>query len=340
MRRLCRGLPDRSDCRRLIVVMEKSGKGLTLAFFLFFFPPFFCPAEDTDSGGLSFPVIHRLDSADMGFRQFIADVEANRQRLFNRERGGENAARSTESLTVYRYTPRQGEELLALAARCNIPYSALASLNRIRHPAMLEPEKPLLLPSCPGLFIPVEPVSDIEKLLAAARIDRDERDSALLGIALSGGGSRTFRFFPGDEFSPTERAFFLNAGFRFPLRSYRLTSDFGFRENPLTGNLRLHQGLDLAAPEGTEVFAAADGIVAETGEDPVYGMYIIISHSGNWVSLYGHLQKTETTLRSIVRSGSLIGRVGSTGQSTGPHLHFELRQNGRAQDPGKLLFRD
>jgi murein DD-endopeptidase MepM/ murein hydrolase activator NlpD len=323
--------------------MEKPGKGLTLAFFLVFFLPFLCPAaaegvNSPDSGGVSFPLIQRLDSADTGFRQFIADVEANRRRLFNRERG-QSAEHTAESLTVYRYTPRQGEELLALAARCNIPYSALASLNRIRHPAMMEAGKPLLLPSCPGLFIPGEPLSDIEKLLAAARTDRSENESVVLGISAAG-GSRTFRFFPGDEFSPTERAFFLNPGFRFPLRSFRLTSAFGFRENPVTGNLRLHQGLDLAAPEGTEVFAARDGIVTEIGDDPVYGIYIVLSHGENWASLYGHLQRVETTLRSAVQSGNLIGRVGSTGQSTGPHLHFELRQNGRAQDPGKLLFRD
>jgi murein DD-endopeptidase MepM/ murein hydrolase activator NlpD len=78
------------------------------------------------------------------------------------------------------------------------------------------------------------------------------------------------------------------------------------------------------------------------GEDPVYGKYIIVGHSDSWVSLYGHLSKIETALREEVQSGTLIGRVGSTGQSTGPHLHFELRQNGRTQDPGRLLriFRD
>jgi murein DD-endopeptidase MepM/ murein hydrolase activator NlpD len=89
---------------------------------------------------------------------------------------------------------------------------------------------------------------------------------------------------------------------------------------------------------GSEVYAAGDGEVVEMGTDPVYGNYIIIEHGGNWRSLYGHLSKFETTLRRHVRSGSLIGRVGSTGLSTGPHLHFELRQNGKAQDPGRLLF--
>jgi len=121
------------------------------------------------------------------------------------------------------------------------------------------------------------------------------------------------------------------------LMNYIISSSFGLRQNPVTGNQRFHQGLDLAAPQGTEVYAARDGVVSEQGEDSILGRYIIISHRDNWVSLYGHLSRIETTLRQQVTSGSLIGKVGSTGQSTGPHLHFELRQNGKAQDPEKLL---
>jgi murein DD-endopeptidase MepM/ murein hydrolase activator NlpD len=145
-------------------------------------------------------------------------------------------------------------------------------------------------------------------------------------------------FYPDDKFSPTEEGFFRKSGFRYPLQNYRLTSSFGPRINPVTGRFRVHEGLDLAAPAGTDVFAASDGVVAETGRDSVYGNYIIIKHADNWVSLYGHLSKIETALHREVRSGTLIGKVGSTGQSTGPHLHFELRQNGRARDPGKYLF--
>jgi murein DD-endopeptidase MepM/ murein hydrolase activator NlpD len=142
--------------------------------------------------------------------------------------------------------------------------------------------------------------------------------------------------------SPTERVFFLNRGFRFPLRHFRLTSAYGPRINPVTGRYGVHQGVDLAAPEGSPVYAAREGTVQDLGEDPIYGKYIIIGHGDSWMSLYGHLSKIETALREEVRSGTLIGRVGSSGQSTGPHLHFELRQNGRTQDPGRLLriFRD
>jgi len=300
--------------------MERIGKGLTLAFFLC---SMVCHAEEP-----GFPLIARLDSRDDGYKQFIADVETNRRRV---HQGRESAADFANALTVYQYIPREGEDLLSLAARCNIPYSALASLNRLSHPSMLEAGKPLLLPSVPGVFVPGEPRTDLERLLASSRSAIEENSVALnIGAA--------FYFFPGDEFGATERAFFLNTGFRFPLRTYRLTSSFGMRQNPVTGNMRVHQGLDLAAPMGTEVYAAGDGIVTEIGDDPVYGNYIVIKHGGGWASLYGHLQRVGAVLQSSVKSGMIIGWVGSTGQSTGPHLHFELRQDGKARDPGKFLF--
>jgi murein DD-endopeptidase MepM/ murein hydrolase activator NlpD len=99
----------------------------------------------------------------------------------------------------------------------------------------------------------------------------------------------------------------------------------------------MHGGIDLAAPEGTEVYAAKSGTVLELGEDPILGNYVIISHENNMVSLYGHLSSISASLNEDVPSGAVIAKVGTTGQSTGPHLHFELRQNGQRRDPSRLL---
>ena len=297
------------------------------------------PKPDILTKAGTFPEIARLEWRDEGFKQFTADVEANRRRIFNRERTRESADSFAASLTIYQYTPREGEDIFILAARCSIPYSTLASLNRISHPSLLEIGKPLLLPTVPGIFLPDVLDTDLEQLIALSRISVDEFDSATVVIGNTPGERPViFHFLPGNEFNATERAFFLNSGFRFPLRSFRLTSGFGMRKSPISGNYRLHQGVDLAAPAGTEVYAAGNGVVTELGEDSVYGIYIVIKHNDNWASLYGHLQKAGVTLHKNVRAGSLIGWVGSTGQSTGPHLHFELRQNGRAQDPDKYLF--
>jgi len=320
--------------------MAKSGKGgrgnpaFALAFILFHVV-FYSYAQDGESGG--YPLISQMNPRDENFRNLIADVQRNRPRVFNREKSRNDAKRESaddiaQALTIYRYVPKEDDTIISLAARCSIPYSSLASVNRLGGASMLEAGKPLLIPSAPGIFVPRDPNSDIEFLMASRRFAPD--DTAEIEI-----NGILFNFFPGKEYDSTERAFFLNTGsFRFPLRSYRLTSPFGMRTNPVTGNLRLHQGIDLAAPAGTEVHAAGDGVVTEIGNDSIYGNYVIIRHNNNWASLYGHLQRVGTTLRSNVKSGTIIGWVGSTGQSTGPHLHFELRQNGRAQDPNKLLF--
>lgn len=320
-------------------------QGISLAFFLsFLLSRGFAGAAELPDGGpgrAAVPLISRLDRGDTLFLQYQEDVEHSRRRLFGRGRTGpapeEQARELAGALTIYRYVPGEGEDLLSIAARCNIPYPALATLNRLSHPSLPSPGTEILLPSTPGLFVPREPVSDLERLVAAARFSWDGGVDIQPG-SREGRGGAVFRFFPGDDFSPTERIFFLHRGFRFPLRSFTLTSAFGPRVNPVTGHFRVHQGLDLAAPMGTDVFAAGGGVVTETGSDPVYGNYIVIRHQDNWVSLYGHLSSIAVALRQEVRSGTLIGRVGSTGQSTGPHLHFELRRNGMAQDPGKYLF--
>ena len=279
----------------------------------------------------SLPQIPRLDSRDIMFRQYQADVEAARRYLFSRNRNIEEAA---GFLTIYTYLVREEDELLAIAARSNIPIATLASLNRLSNADDLRPGMLILLPSMPGIFVPEKPASELENLISSTRAE--DSHGILLSIPRNGGIER-FMFIPGDDFTSTERVFFLNRGFRFPLREFRVTSHFGPRVNPVTGRASMHRGIDLAAPEGTEVYAVRAGVVTRIGYGSYLGNYIIIQHDNNWVSLYGHLSSVNTTVNTRVNSGTFIGRVGSTGQSTGPHLHFELKQNGQHQDPARLF---
>jgi murein DD-endopeptidase MepM/ murein hydrolase activator NlpD len=258
-------------------------------------------------------------------------VERSRRALFTRNKTGISAAELAENLLLFSYTIPEGEDIFRLASRCNVPYAALATLNRAGHPSSMP--KTALLASVPGIFIPEYPENDLEQLMAST----GGREGVTITVNREGKKER-FLFVPGADFTPTERVYFLNTGFRFPLRSYRITSAFGLRPSPFTGRLQKHSGMDMAAPLGTEVYAARDGVVTEIGSDAVYGNYIIVAHNDKWVSLYGHLSSFNTSLHSRVRQDNVIGKVGSTGLSTGPHLHFELRKNGTAQDPGKLLF--
>ena len=288
--------------------------------------------EGEERGIAVFPPIARLDPRDTAFKQYLGDLETARSRVFT-EREKLVPEEFVQSLTIFTYTPREGEDFLFIAARCNLPQASLASLNRLSNPADFVTGQPLLLSSQPGIFIPENPRTELEKLLSTAR--RGE-PGVMLVIGAENRKERFF-FIPGADFSDAERIFFLNRSFQFPLRNYRLTSPFGLRTNPVTGKQGLHKGVDLAAPQGTEVYAVRDGEVTEAGEDRVYGKYVIIRHADNWVSLYGHLSRMEVERGQRAKAGSLIGRVGSTGQATGPHLHFELRRNGTAQDPSTRL---
>ncbi|MCL2879705.1 MAG: M23 family metallopeptidase [Treponema sp.] len=279
------------------------------------------------------PRIQKLNNQDTAFVQYISDVESARRLLYTSGSGADTFKNISEILTIYSYTVGSDENILTLSARCNIPYSSLATINRISNFADFSTGDSLLLPSVPGLFIPEKPENELELLLYSSRADEEG-----IMITVSSGQTKTrFLFLPGQDFNATERIFFLNRGFTYPLKNFVISSTFGPRKNPVTGVQGIHQGLDLAAPEGTPVYAAREGKVSEVGKDAVLGNYIIISHGENWVSLYGHLSKIETVLNQQVNSGSLIGRVGTTGQSTGPHLHFELRQNGKPQNPEGLL---
>jgi len=112
-----------------------------------------------------------------------------------------------------------------------------------------------------------------------------------------------------------------------------LTSRFGARAAPLAGASRLHPGLDLAAPYGSAVVARSPGLVIAAGWAGGYGNCVVIDHGGGVQTRYGHLSRIAVRVGQHVDPGALLGAVGSTGLSTGPHLHYEVRVNGAAINP-------
>jgi murein DD-endopeptidase MepM/ murein hydrolase activator NlpD len=116
-----------------------------------------------------------------------------------------------------------------------------------------------------------------------------------------------------------------------------ITSPFGWRSNPFGGGPEFHQGLDIAAPLGTTVTAAGTGTVIMAQWYGGYGNYILIDHGGGYSTGYGHLSAIYVSVGQAVQRGQAIGAVGSTGQSTGPHLHFEVRIEGKPVDPAPRL---
>lgn len=125
---------------------------------------------------------------------------------------------------------------------------------------------------------------------------------------------------------------------RMPLENARLSSDFGTRIHPVLGRRAGHQGIDLAAPTGTPIYATADGTVSRANWFSSYGNYIAIEHGADLQTRYAHLSRIAVSAGETVKKGDLIGYVGSTGRSTGPHLHYEVRVNGVAVDPTPYLL--
>lgn len=116
-----------------------------------------------------------------------------------------------------------------------------------------------------------------------------------------------------------------------------ITSPFGERANPFGGSSDFHPGIDIAADEGTPIRAAADGRVVSSGPDGGYGNAVVIDHGGGLTTKYGHCSQLFATVGQAVRAGDPIAAVGSTGHSTGPHLHFEADLNGKPVDPQRFL---
>jgi len=126
-------------------------------------------------------------------------------------------------------------------------------------------------------------------------------------------------------------------GLLWPSDSRDITSWFGNRPSPGAGGSTNHGGLDIGAPMGAPIYAAGDGYVSQAGWYGGYGNAVTLDHGNGLSTLYGHMSAILTAMGQIVKQGQVIGLVGSTGNSTGPHLHFEVMQNGNKIDPGSLF---
>ncbi|WP_132050999.1 M23 family metallopeptidase [Pseudocnuella soli] len=121
----------------------------------------------------------------------------------------------------------------------------------------------------------------------------------------------------------------------------RIASGFGFRIDPIYKTIKMHAGLDFSAPQGTPIYATANGRVKIAGfSDGGYGNHVVINHGYGYETLYGHMVRIKARAGQQVKRGELIGYVGSTGKSTGPHLHYEVHKNGNKLDPVYFFYND
>jgi len=133
--------------------------------------------------------------------------------------------------------------------------------------------------------------------------------------------------------SVSENKYILTGKITSPVKKGILTSRFGMREHPITKKYSFHTGIDIASKKGTPILSAFSGVVEEIGNNEAYGNFIIMRHSDSLSTFYGHCDSIKVSQGMRIRSGEVIAEMGSTGYSTGPHLHFEIRINSIRVNP-------
>lgn len=167
-------------------------------------------------------------------------------------------------------------------------------------------------------YQPPEFVTALDVL--AQRIDARDAELRVLETLLAGGRLREESFLAGN-----------------PVNSGYLSSGYGHRIDPFHGNIAFHRGIDFAGPEGSDIVATGAGIVTFAGDSTGYGNMVEISHGDGVSTVYAHASAVLVHVGDIVREGQAIARIGSTGRSTGPHVHYEVRRNGEAIDPAAYV---
>lgn len=235
------------------------------------------------------------------------------------------------------YTVKPGDSISSIVSRVGLKnMSTLLSVNNISNARRLRAGEKIKIPSMDGIIHTVTKGDSLGKIASKYNtninvlLDVNDLDSTDLAI-----GSTLF--IPGAALSSLDLRKSMGELFIYPIQG-RLTSPYGYRSDPFTGVRTFHTGIDLAAPTGTLIKASLDGKVATAGYSPVYGNYVIISHDGGYQTLYGHMSSIIAKRGQTVLQGGSIGRVGSTGYSTGSHLHFSVYKGGNTIDPFSVLY--
>lgn len=298
--------------------------------FLFFFTVSFFVWQL--SAELPYPEIKNLQNDDIFFNQYSVAVLRARKAIASID------SQVDISPEFYTYVVKPNESLISIAARCCIPYDAIATINHIASAEEDLEGKRIILPSLPALYVYPNAQNTIEMLLNSY-IRQAATDFEGFEIVLFTDQHTVSPVYcvPNALFNGTIRAFFFLPYYQFPLENYRITSRFGLRKDPFTGRDVRHSGIDIAASYGAPVHSISSGVVSYVGFDTVLGKHIIILQRDGRESVYGHLSAYFVNKGDKVKTGMTIGAVGSTGRSTGNHLHLEIREQSMPTDPAKFF---
>ncbi|WP_020005620.1 M23 family metallopeptidase [Brachyspira innocens] len=235
------------------------------------------------------------------------------------------------------YIIEEGDNLTVISRKIGANLDTLVSVNKISNANRLRPGQKIIVPNRNGLLYTMKKGESIE--------DVTERYDVSLKRVL------TFNkisdasnieegddiFLPGAKYTLDERIDKFGQMFSLPTTITRISSVFGYRVHPITGVRTKHMGVDIPGRLNTPVYAARKGKVIFAGYSGGYGNLVIVRHDKGYTTYYGHLNSITTKAGANVGVGVMIGRMGSTGRSTGSHLHFEVRRNGVALNPADFI---
>ncbi|MCK4797742.1 MAG: M23 family metallopeptidase [Spirochaetes bacterium] len=241
----------------------------------------------------------------------------------------------TKKIVYSKYRAKKNDSLKKIASKSGISFGTILLANNIRSKTILRPGNILIIPNQDGRLITVKKNDSIFKIANRYGIkwekivDANNLESSIIipGMKL---------FIPGSSMTSYERKMFFGKNYIWPVNG-KITSYYGPRIDPFTGAYGFHSGIDIKNKTGSIIKATRDGKVIFIGWQKVYGNFLMIRHDDKTITTYAHLKKINIKKNQHVKQGKCVGWLGSSGRSTGPHLHFEVRKNGKLINPLKIL---
>jgi len=266
------------------------------------------------------------------------EIETEESRLLEEKlEAGEISVekKASEEFTLRHYTVQKGDSLWKIAQDFSVPVYTILSANPEYKNKVLSPGVKLQIPDRSGVLYKVkrgDTLSAIARLYKLSESEIQKANSLNSNIIQAG----AILFLPGAREAIAVVEYVTRKMFLMPVKG-RCTSGYGFRQHPVHGSRLFHSGLDIGARHGAPISAAADGVVIYAGFSSSYGNMVVLKHRNNYITVYAHASKLFVSKGEKVKKGQKIAAVGATGVATGPHLHFEVKKNGKTIDPSKAL---
>ncbi len=240
-----------------------------------------------------------------------------------------------EGLFYTAYRVVKGDTISEIADRYGITTDSIVTFNAITNARALSIGKYLRIPTLNGILYEARKGDTAASLAVAYKISED-RIKEVNRIGEQGLEAGRKLFLPDARLSSWALREISGDLFSWPVRGW-ITSWYGWRDDPFTGTRNFHSGLDIGASKGVSIRAAMEGVVSATGYSSTSGNYIVLRHHSGYSTLYAHLDRIDVRPGRSVSQSTVIGTVGNTGYSTGPHLHFTVSKYGRTMNPMTVL---